>query len=516
MSVMPTIGRDEAGRFLVVDGKPFLALGGELHNSSGSSLKYMDEFVWPALRGLGGNFYLTPAYWECLEPEKGKYDFTLIDGVIDQARREGVRLGLLWFGIWKNGASEYVPLWLKQDHEAYFLAKDENGIPIKTISPFCEAVVELDRKAFVKLMEHLEEVDGEEHTVILIQVENEIGIWGHARDFSDAANEKYELGVPEDLTALTGKSGSWKEAFGSRACDAFMTYYYAKDLEKIASSGKAAYNLPMFMNCVAGTADMGFSPAGGPDAHAHDLWIPLAPSIDFFSPDIYVPDFKAVASRFDHDDNPLFIPETGCGPDCPAKVLYAAGEHNLIGFNPFGIEQSFATLSDLDYASQGVGAMNQPYCGSNLARAYSFLQILWPEIRKAHAAGRIHGFMKGPQDFMGGLEMGGYSFRITYNAGSRGTIPGMPPEALPQSAPAPSGGFLMQNEDGSFLLVGTNISLAPGEAKGGQGTIFMQDKHELLLENGKLVEGRILNGDERNVLGIGMTPQAVWFRLDRH
>ena len=515
MSEMPYIGRDESGRYLIVDGKPFLALGGELHNSSGASLKYMDEFVWPALRNLGGNFYLTPAYWECMEPEKGVYNFDLIDGVILQARREGVKLGLLWFGIWKNGASEYTPLWLKQDHSAYFLARDEKGMPLNTISPFCREVVELDKKAFVKLMEHLREFDGEEHTVIIIQVENEIGIWRHARDYSDAAEKAWMQGVPEDLAVLTGLSGNWEEAFGPRACDAFMTYYYAQDLELIASAGKDVYNLPMFMNCVAGAAMMGFAPAGGPDAYMHDLWIPLAPSIDFFSPDIYMPDFKRVADSFAHDDNPLFIPETGTGPDCPAKAFYTVGGLNGIGFNPFGIEQSFVSLSDLDYASQGVGAANMPHCGPNLSRAYRILQILWPEIRKAHADGRIHGFIKGPSSIGDGFETQDYSIKVQFNAGSRGQIPGLPPDPAP-GAPAPSGGFVIEREDGSFLFAGTNISLNIEEKKGGQGTVFVQDKRELLLEGDTLVDGRILNGDERNVMSIGITPNVITFRLDKH
>ena len=152
---IPYVAHDQGGAYLVVHDKPFLPLGGELHNSSGSSLEYLERNVWPVLRPLGGNFYLTPVYWECMEPQEGIYDFTLVDGIIAQARREGVKLGLLWFGTWKNGASDYVPMWLKNDRERYFLARDEKGMPIPTVSTFCEEVRQLDVKAFTLSLIHI-------------------------------------------------------------------------------------------------------------------------------------------------------------------------------------------------------------------------------------------------------------------------------------------------------------------------------------------------------------------------
>lgn len=138
----------------MVDDAPFLILGGELHNSSGSDLGYMEKNVWPGLRRLGGNCYLTPVYWECMEPEPEKYDFTLVDGVIEQARREGVRLILLWFGLWKNGNSSYVPAWIKTNPD-YFYMHGIDGKMIESVSPFCEEAVDLDQRAFCRLMEHL-------------------------------------------------------------------------------------------------------------------------------------------------------------------------------------------------------------------------------------------------------------------------------------------------------------------------------------------------------------------------
>lgn len=236
---LPRLEKDKGGTYFVVHEKPFLPLGGELHNSSGSSLEYMETNVWPALRPLGGNFYLTPVYWECMEPQEGVFDFTLVDGVLSQARREGVKLGLLWFGTWKNGASDYVPQWLKKDHNRYFLARDEKGMPINTISTFCEPVRELDCRAFAALMKHLKEIDGEENTVITVQVENEVGIWMHDRDFCQEANEAFQEKVPQEVAELFDVAGTWEQAFGSRACYQFEAYQYAKYVETVAAAGKA-------------------------------------------------------------------------------------------------------------------------------------------------------------------------------------------------------------------------------------------------------------------------------------
>jgi beta-galactosidase GanA len=112
MEKISHIRKENGESILYVDGKPFIALSGELHNSSSSSLDYMDRVVWPALRPLGLNTVVAPVYWECVEPEPGVFDYSLVDGLILQARREGVKLVFLWFGLWKNGMSTYIPGWV--------------------------------------------------------------------------------------------------------------------------------------------------------------------------------------------------------------------------------------------------------------------------------------------------------------------------------------------------------------------------------------------------------------------
>ena len=43
--------------------------------------------------------------WAMMEPEEGKFDFTLVDALIKQADKYKKKLILLWFGLWKNAES---------------------------------------------------------------------------------------------------------------------------------------------------------------------------------------------------------------------------------------------------------------------------------------------------------------------------------------------------------------------------------------------------------------------------
>ena len=103
---------------LIVDGKPFLILGGELANSSASSLAYLEP-VWPRLAKMRLNTLLAPVSWELMEPVEGRFDYSLVDGLLKQARANNMRLVLLWFGSWKDSMSSYVPAWVKRDQARF-------------------------------------------------------------------------------------------------------------------------------------------------------------------------------------------------------------------------------------------------------------------------------------------------------------------------------------------------------------------------------------------------------------
>ena len=176
---LPVVKRDEKGiPTLYVHDKPFFMRSGEIHNSSASDPVFLEEKLWPALQGLNMNSVIVPLYWELIEPEEGKYDFSLLETLITSARREELKLCFLWFGLWKNAESMYVPAWVKKDTVTYFRAEKVNGEKMTTISPLCAAAVEKDRLAFTAVMRRIRELDEEENTVVVMQVENEIGLLG--------------------------------------------------------------------------------------------------------------------------------------------------------------------------------------------------------------------------------------------------------------------------------------------------------------------------------------------------
>ena len=117
-SQTPHLRRQGSAQQLIVDDRPFLITGGELHNSSASNRDYMDP-IWHRMTDMHLNTVLAPVYWEMVEPEEGNYDFALVDSLIFDARRHGLRLVILWFGSWKNGMSSYAPLWVKQIGRAH-------------------------------------------------------------------------------------------------------------------------------------------------------------------------------------------------------------------------------------------------------------------------------------------------------------------------------------------------------------------------------------------------------------
>lgn len=179
---------------LLVDGAPYTILAAQLHNSS----------AWPAVLpqaldqvvALHANTVEAPVYWEQFEPAPGRFDTTNVDALIAGARKRGLRVALLWFGSWKNGQMHYVPEWIKRDDATYPRMRDANGEPVDVLSPHVAANVQADARAFTALMQHLRKVDGDRHTVIVVQVENEPGAIGTVRDHGPAGEAAFAQPVP--------------------------------------------------------------------------------------------------------------------------------------------------------------------------------------------------------------------------------------------------------------------------------------------------------------------------------
>lgn len=478
---------------LMVQNKPFLVLGGELGNSSASSSDYMEP-IWPRLGQMNLNTVLVPVYWELIEPQEGQFDWSSVDDVIKKARAHDLRIILLWFGSWKNSMSCYVPAWIKTDSVRFARAQLQSGRPVEALTPFSRTNLEADKKAVTGLMRHLDRIDSKTNTVIMVQVENEIGMLENARDYSSAAEDAFGQPVPTDLidylAARKGAlapdleqtwkqngfktSGSWEDVFGRGLCtdEFFMAWHYARYVEEIAAAGKNEYALPMFVNAalIRPGYKPGQYPSAGPLPHLMDIWQAAAPSIDLLSPDIYFSNFADWSTLFHTDKNPLFIPEASREPDAAVHVLYAIGAHDAIGFSPFSIED------------------NSPQ--DPLTAAYGILAQLSPLIFERQGMGQLEGFLLDKEHPTMETRMGGCIVKVSHDytwAWSKGPK---------DSAPWPrAGGLAIMLDKDELLFAGSGIivTFAPADGRDQAGILTIE---EGTFNNNRWIRGRILNGDQ--------------------
>ncbi len=367
MKVLSRVETRNSRKVLIVNEEPFIMLAGEVHNSNSSSVDYM-EGVYDQADALGMNCLLVPVTWELVEPEEGVFDFSLMDALIMQARARGKKLGFLWFGAWKNAQCYYAPAWVKTDLVRFRRAQMEKGknlvrlkefygMPYTSLSYLCDATREADARAFGMLMRHLREVDGSTGTVVTVQVENETGVMGNAREVSDDADALFAADVPQafvehmkanvhtlvpDVREAVQKgadSGSWEAVFGACAEEIFSAYHIASYVNAVAAAGKTEYPLPMTVNCWLDKGEKpGLYPSGGPVARMMEVWEYCAPQIDVFAPDIYVPDFPGVCDAYTKRGNPLFIPECATHSYAGVREVYAVGHYHAMCYSPFGFE----------------------------------------------------------------------------------------------------------------------------------------------------------------------------------
>ncbi|MBR5715942.1 MAG: DUF5597 domain-containing protein [Bacteroidales bacterium] len=348
-----------------------LILGGELSNSAATSVEDIDE-VLPRMKALGLNTVLVPVYWELMEPVEGKMDFTLVDRTIDVARQQGLKIVPLWFGVWKNSMSCYAPAWFKRDVKRFPRVVTKEGKPLEIASCFSENVLQADLKAFSALMQHIAEKDPRREVVIMMQIENEIGMLESARDHSPLAEKAYRQPVPQALLKALGikRQGTWAEVFGTDdyADEKFMAWHYACYVEHLAKAARQIHDMPLYVNAAMNSRGRkpGEYPSAGPLAHLADIWKAGAPSIDILAPDIYDTGFKSWASQYamplrpqdgNKVKNRLFIPESRCCENSGVRALYAFGEHQAIGFSPFAIDQ--ASPKETESVTQAYKLMSQ-------------------------------------------------------------------------------------------------------------------------------------------------------------
>lgn len=352
---LPAIKNENGWAQLIIHGKPFLILGGELGNSSAGTAAQADSIL-PKLAGMHFNTVLMPVAWQQIEPEEGHFDFSLLDHWMAVARQQHLHLVLLWFGSWKNAFSNYAPEWVRSNTRRFPRSLSAEGLPLEILSMLGEETLRCDARAFSSLMRHARETDADQQTVLMVQVENEMGYLGRGgRDRSPVANQLFGANVPAELrhglearrlqmspelAAHFHSAGrTWQEMFGEAANEVFMAWHYARFVNQVAQAGKKEYALPMYVNAQLPSPfeQAGEYPSGGPHPYYLEVYRIGAPSIDFYSPDIYWPNFEYWVQRYQMAGNPIFIPEARLDSS-PYNALYAYGEAKGFGFSPFGVD----------------------------------------------------------------------------------------------------------------------------------------------------------------------------------
>ena len=442
---------------LRIDNKPFLILGGELGNSSASSVEDI-ESNFPKLQRTGLNTLLVPAYWDLLEPKEGKFDFTLTDKVIQQARENKLKVIFLWFGAWKNSMSCYAPQWFKANYNKYPRAHTKTGKPLEIASAFSENVFNADSRAFSQLMKHIASIDKDDGTVIMIQIENEIGMLEDARDYSDVANKLFNANVPSQLINYLQRNkeqlhpqmlkkwkdngfktkGNWQTMFGADIYtdEIFMAWHYASYVEKMAKIAKSIYNIPLYVNAAMNSRDRkpGEYPSAGPLAHLIDIWHCAAPSLDLLAPDLYDKGFTSWTVQYKLHNNPLFIPETRLTENDGVRAFYVFGEQDAIGFSPFSIEDASDTQD------------------SPLVQAYAKLHDLMPVILKHQGKNEMNGLLFDQENKERIINRDGYKITCKHYY----TLP-WDPKATDGSVWPEGGGILIKLNTNEYLIAGSGI-----------------------------------------------------------
>ncbi|CAH0994363.1 hypothetical protein EMA8858_00472 [Emticicia aquatica] len=480
---------------LIVDNKPFIILGGELGNSTATTAQNMQN-VWPKLKSMNLNTVLMPVYWELIEPQEGKFDFSLYQELITDARKNDMKIVLLWFGSWKNSMSSHAPAWVKLNQERFPRVKDNTARSQEILSSFSENVLESDKRAFENLMSFIKDFDSKNHTVIMVQVENEIGMLPSARDYQSLAEEAFKKPIPDDLMNYLQQNkeklvpeflqiwkanglktkGNWEEVFGKslQTDEIFMAYFYAKFSNKIAEAGKKKYILPMFVNAALNRIgrEPGNYPSAGPLPHLMDVWKAAGTSVDFLSPDFYNPDFKHWCDLYTRQDDVLFVPEHVFDNTVAAKALFTIANYEGIGFSPFSIE---STQKPED---EPIGKM------------YGLIKELSQLITTNQGQAKIKGVLLSKGDAETVIRMGKYELSCKHDYTLSWT-PGAKTDTWPLGS-----AIIIQTAEDEFFVAGTGVVITFKHRENKDLNVGLLKVDEGNFENNVWKVKRHLNGDQ--------------------
>jgi len=499
---------------LIVDGAPFLILGAQANNSSNYPSALDD--VWPAIERLHANTLEIPVAWEQLEPAEGQFDFAYVDELLRQARAHDIRLVLLWFATWKNTAPHYAPSWVKLDNARFPRIIGKDGRIHDALSPLFQETLDADRRAFRELMRHLRAVDGDRRTVIMVQVENEPGVYGSVRDYSPTAEALFAGAVPDALTAaLGGRSGTWTGVFGEDADEFFHAWHVARFIGQVAADGREEYPLPMYANAalrdpVRDQDPMSYA-SGGPTWNVIEIYKAAAPALAVLAPDMYARDHAtAVAhfARYNRKDNPLLIVEIGNDAEF-ARFFFHVFGNNGVGFSPFGMD--FTGYANFPLGAREVNPQAlEPF--AVLFEAFAPVARDWARISFEHPT---WGVAKPDDNAMQTVALGRWTATVRYDQWEfgRSEWTWLPQEPSPLLDRESGGAMIAELGEDEYLVFAQNarIEFALQDSAAANGVIFdrVEEGH---FTAGEWVMDRVWNGDQTDY-GLNFTARPRLLRV---
>ncbi len=512
---IPRLVTRDGRHALFVDGAPFLVLGAQVNNSSAWPAALPQ--VWPAVEQMQANTVSVPIAWEQIEPVEGRFDFSFLDTLLQQARQRELRLILLWFATWKNNGPAYAPEWVKLDDARFPRVVTKDGARLNSLSPHAPATLDADRKAFVAFLRHLREVDVQ-RTVIAIQVQNEPGTYGSVRDYSPRAEALFNQTVPAALLAKLGKpAGNWTQVFGADAEEFFHAWSVAHFIGQVAAAGKAEYALPLYVNAALRDPFTPGKPgqyaSGGPTDNVLDVYRAAAPAIDVLAPDIYMREsakYLRVLDLYARPDNPLFVAETG-NDRAYARYFFEVVGRQAIGFVPFGID--FTGYSNFPLGARATDAsMVEPFA-ANYRLLAPFARV-WARLS---FEGRVWGAAQPDDDADRRLDLGRWIADVSWNKWQFGSKEWLRTVEAPAREYRDGGLVVAQLGPDEFLVTGRNVRIAfeagPVHGKVG-GTQYARVEEGRYDAAGAWVFERVWNGDQTDY-GLNFTtrPQLLRVRL---
>lgn len=194
--------------YVSVDGKPFPFLGAQIRldallNCDKMNINEVENYFKKA-QELGLNCVQIPISWNMVEPKENKYDYSIVNSILQFVNKYNLKMELLWFSTNMVGDSfsYLIPQYVLQEYNKRLSRNDEGNFwnyygYQYTMILDDEWVLERETKAITALFNHIRYWDsqnGDKHPVISAQIHNEPDALMRWR--IDQKDLKYRDGTP--------------------------------------------------------------------------------------------------------------------------------------------------------------------------------------------------------------------------------------------------------------------------------------------------------------------------------